>query len=144
MTMGRGIVAAQILAIAGVLWPQQPWWDLAGWLDALAILFGLAGAGFALWGLAPHGRRITPSVSPPAGMPLIVSGAYRYSRNPIYAGLIVGALGFAVHRAHPVSGLCWVALFIVLRVKVAMEEERLRARFGSAYDRYAARTRRLL
>lgn len=100
------------------------------------------GSALALSGLAAQGRQLTPRVTPPPSATLLTSGPYAVSRHPVYAGLLLGAAGFAVLRRRPEPLAAWVALAAVLHVKTGAEERILRERFADYAD-YAARTPRL-
>lgn len=74
---------------------------------------------------------------------LVVSGPYRFSRNPMYVGLAVltTAVAIVLNTWWPV--LLLVPALIVIRVTVIAREERyLRRRFGAEYDAYTRRVRR--
>lgn len=138
------IVAAQAASIAGLLWPGAPAWRLAPPLTLAAVGACAAGAALAVVGAAPHGSRLTPRVAPPHDATLLDSGPYAFSRNPIYAGLLVAGAALAVLRRRPEPLAAWTALALVLTVKTTREEVRLLERFGSRYAEYRARTPRFL
>jgi len=80
-----------------------------------------------------------------ANRALVVRGPYRFSRNPMYLGLIVVALGTAILVG------CWpmlivpVAVFLTANyVHIPYEEAKMRRQFGGAYDAYVGRVRRWL
>lgn len=76
---------------------------------------------------------------------MVISGPYRFIRNPQYLGIafLYIALAFAF-------GVTWalaflpVVLLIVDRFVIAREESYLEGRFGAAYREYKARVRRWL
>ena len=72
---------------------------------------------------------------------LVVSGPYRYTRNPMLFGtfLIYGALSLLINSWSAVLIVLLFAVFM-LRVVVPREEERLLRDFGEAYKRYRERT----
>lgn len=134
--------------VAGVV----PWW-IAGWrmrpppftgaraLGAILVLAGVAAvlesfARFAIRGLG------TPApVLPPRR--LVVSGLYRYVRNPMYVavlsviagqGLLLGDL-----RVLGYGALVWLAFHLFV---VGYEEPRLRQTFGGEYDAFRSRVPR--
>jgi protein-S-isoprenylcysteine O-methyltransferase Ste14 len=95
-------------------------------------------ARFALQGLG------TPApIAPPRH--LVVSGLYRYVRNPIYVAVVAVILGqgvlFADQRLLVYGASLW--LFFHLAV-VAFEEPTLRQSFGAEYERYCAHVPRWL
>ena len=144
MEPGDRVVGAQLLAISGLAWPGRARWPLPRTVAAGAALAGVAGAALAAAGLAAQGPQLTPRVTPPPSAALLTTGAYGVSRHPVYAGLLVGGAGWAVLRRRPEPVVSWAALAAVLHVKTRMEEKVLRARFGEAYEQYAATTPRLL
>jgi protein-S-isoprenylcysteine O-methyltransferase Ste14 len=137
-------VAAQGLSLAGLLWPGRGRWRLPAAATAGATAVMAAGAALMFAGARAQGRHLTPRVEPPAGAPLLTTGPYRLSRNPVYAGLLAAAAGFAVLRRRVEPLVAYAALAATLHVKTRMEEQALRTRFGAEYDTYSARTPRLL
>ena len=74
---------------------------------------------------------------------LILSGPYRFTRNPMYVALTlayVGESGLTV-QAWPLLVLPLVLVY-VHRVVIPVEERRLRELFGDTYEQYCARVRR--
>ena len=74
---------------------------------------------------------------------IVTSGPYRYTRNPMYIGLTLGYIGFAIalNMAWPLVTLPLV--LIALRVFVIAREERhLRDAFPDEYLAYCDRVRR--
>lgn len=138
------IVAAQAAALAGLLWPGRPRWALPRPATLAAVTACIAGGTLAVVGARPHGGRLTPKVAPPDGAALLDDGPYAFSRNPIYAGLLLGGAGLAVlrRRAEPLVALATLAL--VLTIKTSREEVRLLERFGTPYAEYRSRTPRFL
>ena len=95
-------------------------------------------ARFALQGLG------TPApIAPPQH--LVVTGLYRYVRNPMYVavlalifgqGLLFGSVGVLEY------GLAvWLGFYLFV---LLYEEPTLRAKFGAEYEQYCARVRRWL
>jgi protein-S-isoprenylcysteine O-methyltransferase Ste14 len=74
---------------------------------------------------------------------LVDSGPFRFSRNPIYLGLIMIAAGFALILGDLWAWLAVAASFALLEtVVIRREEAYLATRFGAAYEAYRARVRR--
>jgi len=102
-------------------------------------------AGLALSALViRHFRRAGTPVSPRhASRRLVVSGPYRFSRNPDYAGQALIVVGLGLLFDTPWVLIASVpALLIVRYGVVAREEEYLQARFGEEYAEYRRRVRR--
>ena len=91
-------------------------------------------------------RRTTVSpLQPQRSSQLVVSGFYRYSRNPMYLGMLCLLLAWGVWLGQGVvlaGPLLW-ALWID-RLQIVPEERALEARFGEAYRAYCRRVRRWL
>lgn len=123
---------------APFLQPGSPLLPLGGALIAL----GLA---IMLWAFL-HFRLARTSVLPNRPTTAILStGPFRYSRNPIYAGMFVMVVGFAVALDSLWQFAALAALFAVLRWGVvAREEAYLTRKFGDAYLDYARQVRRWL
>jgi len=138
------LVAAQGAAMTGLAWPGRGRWRLHPVVRAGALVVAAGGAALSVAGVREQGAQLTPRVDPPAGARLLTDGVYRFSRHPVYAGLLLGGAGFAVLRRRREPLVAWAALAAVLHAKTAAEEQALRARFGAAYVEYAARTPRLL
>jgi protein-S-isoprenylcysteine O-methyltransferase Ste14 len=109
-------------------------------LGGMVIFLAVALAGWSVLALAKAGNDPRPD-RPDAA--LVAAGPYRFSRNPIYLGLLLVAAGLAL-----MWGTLWgwigVALLHALldRMVIAREEAYLAARFGAAYEAYRARVRK--
>ncbi len=141
--------SALFLVLApGIVDGLVPWW-LTRWragagasagarvLGALVIAAGLLVLLDAFIRFARVGRG-TPSPTHPTER-LVVSGLYRYTRNPMYlavVGIIAGQALLLWRRELLVYGLA-VALGFALFVRL-YEEPTLRRRYGAEYDRYRA------
>ena len=75
---------------------------------------------------------------------LATTGPYAYTRNPLYLGSILIALGFLVAARNIWIAAGTLAMFVFVYLPVIMAEERyLRSTFPG-YDRYASQVPRLL
>jgi protein-S-isoprenylcysteine O-methyltransferase Ste14 len=67
----------------------------------------------------------------------VLAGPYLRMRNPLYAGLVLGLAGAALAAASWMLALVALAATVALHLWVArVEEPRLTARFGTAYEEY--------
>lgn len=113
------------------------WADFAGGL--------LVGGGVILMGLAVYEmRRMQTTVIPHReAEKLVVSGIFKRSRNPIYAGdtLILAGL---ILRFDAVIALALVPIFVWIIEKrfIIPEEDRLRRKFRAAFALYCQDVRR--
>lgn len=74
---------------------------------------------------------------------LVITGPYRFTRNPMYLALalLTTGLGLWMNTWWPIL-LLVPTLAMVQRLVIAREERYLRRRFGAAYDAYARDVRR--
>ena len=76
---------------------------------------------------------------------LVTDGLFRWTRNPMYLGMLLFLFGTGVLLG-ATTPFAAVALFAIAadRWYIAFEERALAAKFGAAYAAYAGRTRRWL
>jgi protein-S-isoprenylcysteine O-methyltransferase Ste14 len=76
---------------------------------------------------------------------IVDTGPYRFTRNPIYLGMVLGLIGLAIALNSLWLLLTLVPFAVVIRYGViAREEAYLERKFGDVYRRYRARVRRWL
>jgi len=76
---------------------------------------------------------------------LITHGIYRFTRNPIYLGLIMAAVaGLPVYAASPYGFLTSLVLIPILLNRIRLEEKLLTEEFQDAYQRYKETTGKLI
>ena len=70
-------------------------------------------------------------------------GVYRFTRNPMYLGMVLVLIGWAVFLASPIT-LIFVPLFVLYinRFQITPEERVLTSIFGAEYVDYKNRVRR--
>ncbi len=112
---------------------------------AVAVL--VAGLGLALDLTAlgffrRDGTTIDPR-DPDKTSSLVVGGPYRISRNPMYLGLLLILLGWALFLGNPL-GLVVLAAFVcfITIYQIKAEEAALRAKFGTDFEAYCKSVRR--
>ena len=77
----------------------------------------------------------------PYGQPF-TRGAYRYSRNPMYVGMILQFIGTAVATASWLLLLLTLMLIFVMWSVVTVEERTCLEKYGDTYRKYMNRTPR--
>lgn len=115
--------------------------DYVGGVIALAGgLFDLAG----LWAFRTSRTTINP-LAPQRSSALVSHGIYSITRNPMYVGLAVVLVGWAVALGSllVLVGVMAFALYIQ-RFQITPEERVLAAKFGDEYTAYVARVPRWL
>lgn len=130
-------------------------WLVAQWLPGLdtsagfrvtsLMVMALVGLGFVLagaWSFRRARTTVNP-VRPEASSRLVVSGIYRFTRNPMYVGFLCLLIGWGLWLS---SGYALVlpVLFVVYlnRFQIRPEERALSNLFGNAYVEYCRRVRR--
>jgi protein-S-isoprenylcysteine O-methyltransferase Ste14 len=144
---GEGWFAIQVvlLAAVGLAGDLGPNWSGPARFLCLILGGGLIGIGgvLAVRGVIDLRENLTVFPRPLSGARLVDTGAYRIVRHPIYGGLILGALGWALVTASFVALGAAVGLAIFFRLKSGREETWL-ADEVDGYDEYRARTRRFV
>ena len=131
--------------------------NLLSWLMPLSLPFSgklasivgviLVTAGIALmgWAFLTFRRARTTIMPHRRSGSLITGGPFVLSRNPIYLSEVLALTGLAL-----VNGSTWYLVltpmfaFAITRLAIVREEAHMRARFGAAWEAYAAKVRRWL
>ncbi|MEM7481954.1 MAG: isoprenylcysteine carboxylmethyltransferase family protein [Acidobacteriota bacterium] len=134
--------------VAGFL----PWFlasgdRVSGWLALVAgFLFGFGAVVYlwCLWDFATFGRGTPAPVDAPKR--LVVRGLYRYSRNPMYVGVLGVVAGWVVWFGGQMTLVVYlVLLFVAFHLRVVLHEEpSLREQFGPEYTEYRSKVARWL
>ena len=143
------------LLAATAMWALDRWLPVQR-LDAglarplLAVLAGaVALVGSALVGEAMlrfvRARTTVHPLHPEHASRLVVAGTYRYTRNPMYLGLLMLLAAWALWLG---SLSVWLVLplfvFVLTRLQIVPEERALAAKFGEDYHAYCGAVRRWL
>jgi protein-S-isoprenylcysteine O-methyltransferase Ste14 len=145
---GEGWLALQFVMMAAIVGSSFIFGPLLqGEAATAARVVGaiLIVGGIALVGLAARqlGRAATPLPRPRRDTSTVTHGFYRRVRHPIYAGVVVSALGWAVLMAS-LPALVLVGLLAVLLDLKARREEAWLLEHDPAYAAYRQRTRRFI
>lgn len=136
------ILMAAILAVA---------WAMRGLVaaplglavPALGNLVFLVALVLVLWAILTMVRAGNDPRPDTPDQALVERGPFRFSRNPIYLGFVLVALGFALRWGDLWGWMAVVVAHQLLDRLVAVREEPyLATRFGPAYVDYAKRVRR--
>ena len=73
---------------------------------------------------------------------LVTTGLFRYSRNPVFLGMIATMGGLFLLLSNALTLLALVLTWVVLQIQVRMEEEFLLKKHGEDYRRYFEKTGR--
>ncbi len=115
----------------------------------LQVIVGVLLAAGAIW-LAVSARRLferegTNVIPTQPALKIVTSGPYRFTRNPMYLGMVLLLLGVSLVFSLEWGVILTPVLWLVLdRLIVVREEAYLRRKFGSSYEALLNRTRRWL
>jgi protein-S-isoprenylcysteine O-methyltransferase Ste14 len=130
----------------GRRWPlllaPTAWQHSLRWAGITLIAVGVVHAASAIALFVKSRTTIVPHHRSSA---LVMSGAYRWTRNPMYVGLTFVYLGVAALLTSVWALLLLpLPLYLMNAHVIPMEERQLEAVFGEAYAHYKARVRRWL
>ncbi|MDR7267862.1 protein-S-isoprenylcysteine O-methyltransferase Ste14 [Pelomonas saccharophila] len=114
---------------------------------AAALLLAAIGGAFSAAGITVFRRAKTTMnpMKPEATSALVTNGVYRFTRNPMYVGLLFVLLAWAAALGAPLGLLGPIAFIAyITRFQIVPEERALRAAFGDAYVSYLTQVRRWL
>ncbi len=114
--------------------------------DGLAVLLALMGLGVAVAGFVQFSRANT-TVDPHRiedASTLVVDGIYRFTRNPMYLGLALLSIGWALRLGTIAGMVIGTGAFVaaVTRLQIIPEERVLDSKFGDDFRRYRSKVRR--
>lgn len=114
---------------------------------ALAVGLGAIGLSSGIMGVAQF-KKAQTTPNPQAlekVSSLVTSGIYRYSRNPMYLGLVLILLGWALYLSHLLAFMLLpVFVLYITRFQIQPEEKVMMQKFGNDYQAYLTRVRRWL
>ncbi|WP_296175527.1 methyltransferase family protein [Psychrobacter sp. UBA2769] len=114
---------------------------------ALALTVGLGVIGMSLGVMGVTQFRKAQTTPNPQALEkvssLVTSGIYRYSRNPMYLGLVLILLGWAFYLSHFLAFvLLPVFILYMTRFQIQPEEQMMARKFGKTYQAYLNKVRR--
>ncbi|HXZ67562.1 MAG TPA: isoprenylcysteine carboxylmethyltransferase family protein [Alphaproteobacteria bacterium] len=121
-------------------------WPAVGALHSVPVgtLIILAGGGLAAWGRATFAAAKT-QVNPASvkNDKLVETGPFKFTRNPMYLGMVIISLGAAVLGGlAPLFAVPLLTFLLDNFVIIPFEEAKMERQFGDAYRDYKARVRR--
>jgi protein-S-isoprenylcysteine O-methyltransferase Ste14 len=110
-------------------------WGLAQFAALIPMVLGAAILIYSIWSFALQGRGTLSPLDPPRN--LVVTGLYRYVRNPMYVGVLMILLGEALWFESNALFAYAIGWFVVVNLVILLyEEPDLRQRYGASYERY--------
>ena len=117
------------------------------WRIPVALILWSAGIAIALAALFEFLRAKTTvnPLTPEAAAAMVTSGIYRYSRNPMYVGLLLALIGWDVWLSHLLAfALLPFFILYINRFQIEPEERALSTKFGGLFRDYRRSVRRWL
>ncbi len=139
----------QAVICAGLMWLISEQFMEFGFSFSLhqpmAIIICMTGIGIDLFSVGLFARQKTTvsPFSPNKTASLVTSGLYKYTRNPMYLGMVIILIGFAVWLGNLASFLmipCFIGY--LTKFQIIPEEEILLEKFGEKYAEYMLRVGR--
>jgi len=113
----------------------------------VSLILTFAGGVFAIAGIFAFYRAQTTvnPVKPETTSIIVTFGVYRFSRNPMYLGLMFVLAAWAVWLCNPFAFLFLPAFVLFMnRFQILPEERALHAKFGPEFNAYMMSVRRWL
>ncbi|GAB5537974.1 MAG: hypothetical protein Salg2KO_00770 [Salibacteraceae bacterium] len=129
-------VGAQLLLFVLFTFQNNPW--IISFPRAVrhaGIVASLIGVVMVFWAIIQLRPSLSIFPTPIPGGKLITSGIYARFRHPIYSGLIIAMLGYAITSQSGFRLGIVVALFLLFWLKARYEESRLSQTFDG-YEQY--------
>ncbi len=127
-----------ILALSHLIWPRNL---IVYWIGFVLLAAGLL---YTVWARRHLAGNWSATVTLKQNHELTRSGPYRFTRHPIYTGLLVGFVGSAValDEWRGVIAVAFAAYAFVRKLRI--EERFLAEHFGAQYDAYRKEVRALI
>ena len=139
------LVAAALMWLASAITPEFAV-PLSLRIGA-AVLFAILGSWTIIAARVTLDRAQTTwhPTSPERTSSLVTTGVYRFSRNPMYLGMLLGLVGWAVLLASPLALIVSGGFALYMnRFQIGPEERTLSTLLGHEYRDYVTHVRRWL
>lgn len=112
-------------------------------LAVLAVICIAGGYALRLWASSFIAARVVWTQDVQLGE-LTVNGPYRFTRNPLYVGNLLQAIGIGLLGPWPVEALLAVLMLAYCLILISIEEPYLAKNNGTAYAAFSARVPRFV
>ncbi len=113
--------------LAPLVWLEQPW------LAWIGVVLSLAALVIIVVAQAQMGDSWRIGVDHDNETALVQAGLFRYSRNPIFGGIMLSVIGYFLVLPNALTLLIVALDLVLVEIQVRLEEERLEAVHGDAY-----------
>lgn len=131
-------LVARLVPSMTVEWLYQP--GIAALLVLLGLVVGLIGIAAFI-----RGKTTGNPKQPSKTTKLVRSGIYRFSRNPMYLGMLLMLIAWGMYLNNIASMICiFIYIVLITRLQIMPEERILEEKFGEEYRSYKHKVRRWL
>lgn len=111
------------------------------YIGIILFLLGFLVMTNCILNFAVHGKGTLSPADPTKK--LVIAGLYKYSRNPMYVGVILMLVGEAVFFQSNSIGIYSLLIFCIFHFYIVFfEEPRLKKDFGAEYEQFCKNVRR--
>jgi len=110
-------------------------------VQKLGLIIAVFGGIIITLALLQLNKNLSPFPTPKESSSLLQNGLYKYSRHPIYTGIIILFLGYSLYQNSVYKLLISLLLVILFYFKSNYEEQRLEQKFPD-YKNYKTKTGR--
>ncbi|MDR1783755.1 MAG: isoprenylcysteine carboxylmethyltransferase family protein [Dysgonamonadaceae bacterium] len=114
------------------------------WLKYAGIALCYCGLAIFLWALVSFGKSWRIGIDEKTSNELITTGAFRYSRNPIFLFMDMYFAGVMLAFPNVIIIILTVCSIVGIHFQILREEKFLFRKFGSKYNEYQRQTRRYI
>jgi protein-S-isoprenylcysteine O-methyltransferase Ste14 len=136
------LIVAALMQFVSSAAPYMNFMFPSRWISSGSLALGAA---ICISGVVSFRRARTTvnPTTPGSASSLVVSGIYKFTRNPMYLGFLLALLGWALFLSNAIA-LAFVPAFVVYmnRFQIRPEERALASLFTHEYSAYLARVRR--
>lgn len=100
----------------------------------IGLIFSILGFLIAVLSVLQLNKNLTVFPTPKTDSELITFGMYKFSRHPIYTGLILFTFGYAIFKASLFKVLIALVLLLLFYFKTNYEEQKLLQKFPNYKD----------
>lgn len=112
-------------------------------IQKIGFFFAFLGGIIIIVALLQLNKNLSPFPTPKESSKLLQNGLYKYSRHPIYTGIIFLFIGYSVYQDSLYKLIVSLLLVVLFYFKSNYEEQRLEQKFPD-YKFYRCKTRRFI
>lgn len=135
---GTTFVTASVAYLPALQWLAYPWIQYTG---ITLMLFAFAWVVIAQYQMQDSWRI---GIDTKTKTRLVTSGLFRFSRNPVFTGMLTSLAGLFLARPDVVTLFFFLTAYFLIQVQVRLEEAFLLQEHGLVYQQYQLKTRRFL